>query len=203
MEENLNLSASTEISINMETPYLFYPAQFWPHKNHINLLYALKILIDKYDLSFSLVFTGADKGNLKYVRERADDLGIVEKVHFLGFVSDEVLLSLYRKAFAMTFMSSFGPDNIPPLEAFSLGCPVIAARVHGSEEQLGKAALLVNPRDPEEIANAVRKLYSNPDLRDSLIREGYVKSEKWSTDDYVRTIFKIFDEFELIRRSWL
>ncbi len=53
-------------------------------------------------------------------------------------------------------MTFFGPENLPPLEAFALKCPVIASNVSGSEEQLGDAAILVNPVNPEEIAQAIQ-----------------------------------------------
>ncbi|MFM6269445.1 MAG: glycosyltransferase, partial [Dolichospermum sp.] len=56
------------------------------------------------------------------------------------------MTSLYINAFSLAFMSFFGPDNLPPLEAMALGCPVIASKVSGSEEQLGNNALLVNPK---------------------------------------------------------
>ena len=55
------------------------------------------------------------------------------------------LIALYRHALALTFVSYFGPDNLPPLEAFALGCPVITSAIEGVDEQLGNAALYVNP----------------------------------------------------------
>ena len=63
-----------------KSPYLFYPAQFWPHKNHIVLLRALKILIEQEQLDFSIVFTGSDKGNLKFIQQAVANLGLRERV---------------------------------------------------------------------------------------------------------------------------
>lgn len=187
---------------NIPSPYLFYPAQFWPHKNHIGLLHALIILRNKYGLDFSLVFTGSDKGNLKYVRQKTEELGITDRVHFLGFVTTDELVGLYRKAFAMVFASFFGPDNIPPLEAFALGCPVIAANVSGAEEQLGNAAILVDPRNEGEFALSVKRIYDEPGLRGDLISRGIVRATKWTTTDYINGMIKIIDEFKLYRRCW-
>lgn len=196
-------SHSTDIirKYNISQPYLFYPAQFWPHKNHIGLLMALKLLHEKHSLEFSLILSGSDKGNLKYVKEKVKKLGLEGKVQILGFVPTEDLVWLYKKAFAMVFVSFFGPDNLPPIEAFALGCPVIAAGVSGAEEQLGDAAILVNPGNEEEIALAVKRLHDNPEIRDILIKRGFERS-KWSTVDYINGVISIFDEFEKYRRCW-
>lgn len=183
-------------------PYLFYPAQFWPHKNHIVLLHALKLLSDKHHLDMNLVFCGSDKGNLSYVKKAAQDLGIEKNVIFLGFVPSQVLYSLYQGAFALVFPSIFGPDNLPPLEAFANRCPVIAADVVGAGEQLGDAALLVNPLLEDEIVQAVMRLFADPDLRQLLIKKGMARANQFTSHDYIMEIVAICDEFELYRRCW-
>jgi glycosyltransferase involved in cell wall biosynthesis len=183
--------------------YLFYPAQFWAHKNHANLLYAVKLLNDYYDLKFPVVFVGSDKKNMGYIKQLVEDLDLQPQVHFLGFVKQEDLIALYQGAFALTFMSFFGPDNLPPLEAFALGCPVIASNVPGVQEQLGDAALLVNPSDDKQIALAIKSLYEDSNLRQKLTQRGYERAAQWTSQDYVRGIFGILEEFQAIRRCWL
>ena len=185
-----------------KTPYLFYPAQIWPHKNHIALLLALKILVEREGLDFSIVFTGSDKGNRQYVQRVVTDLGLSDRVHFRGFVPREELIRLYRNAFALTFPSFFGPDNIPPLEAFALGCPVIAARVSGADEQMGDAALLFDPRDEAQLAATIKELHATPGLREALVRRGQERVRRWTGSDYVRRVFAIAEEFSDIRRCW-
>jgi glycosyltransferase involved in cell wall biosynthesis len=182
--------------------YLLYPAQFWSHKNHINCIYALKILHQQYNLPLSLVFVGSDKGNLSYIRKIILDQNLTEFVHILGFVSREDLISLYQNAYSLVFPTFFGPDNLPPLEAFALGCPVIASNISGAEEQLGDAALLVDPKSPEQIANAIFTLFNSPDLRKTLTERGLKRAQTWTGPDFVRSIFQILDEFEGIRRCW-
>jgi glycosyltransferase involved in cell wall biosynthesis len=182
--------------------YLFYPAQFWPHKNHVNLLYAVKWLNDHYDLPLPVVFVGSDKGNLDYIQQLAKELNLDRQVHFLGFVSEEELITLYQGALALTFMSFGGPDNLPPLEAFAIGCPVIASNVSGAREQLGDAALIVDHRDQKQIALAIKELYESPTLSQHLVQKGYQRAAQWTSQDYVGEVMKILDEFEPIRRCW-
>lgn len=182
--------------------FLLYPAQFWPHKNHIGILYALKILQEKHDLNFSVVFTGSDHGNKKYIQEKVAELNLSNNVFFLGLVSFEVLSWLYKKAFALIYPTFFGPENLPPLEAFAFGCPVIASNVPGSEEQLEDAAILINPKNEEEIADAVKTLYDTPELRQNLVRRGHDRVIKLQSPNFIDSMISIFDEFEPIRRCW-
>jgi glycosyltransferase involved in cell wall biosynthesis len=187
---------------NINQDYLFYPAQFWPHKNHIGILLALRHLKEEFNRPFLIVFTGSDKGNFEFIKQKVDELSLSQLVIFTGFVPPEDLISLYQNAFALIFASFFGPDNLPPLEAFALGCPVIASRVPGAEEQLGNAAILVDPKDPLEIAKAIIALKENPDLRQTLIQRGYSRAKQWTGQDYIREICKIVDDFVPIRRCW-
>jgi glycosyltransferase involved in cell wall biosynthesis len=182
--------------------YLFYPAQFWPHKNHVGLLQAVRLLRERDDLIFPVVLVGSDKGNLQYVRRVVDRLNLSNQVHFLGFVPQNDLVELYRHAFALTYLTFFGPENLPPLEAFAMGCPVVASNVSGAQEQLGDAALLVDPKDEEQIALAIKSLYKDPLLRQALVQRGLERATSWTGDDFVESICSILDEFEPVRRCW-
>ena len=187
---------------NLSEKYLFYPAQFWPHKNHANLLLALQTLRDKYQLSLHAAFAGSDKGNMAYIKRLADKLKLTEQVHFLGFVPQQDLIALYRNAFALAYVTFFGPENLPPLEAFKLGCPVVASKVSGAEEQLGDAALLVDPAEPEEMARVIKSLQTDAELRQTLIERGAARASLWTGEDFVKGVFSTLDEFERVRRTW-
>jgi glycosyltransferase involved in cell wall biosynthesis len=182
--------------------FLLYPSNFWPHKNHANLLMALKYMRENLNLSLTMVFTGNDVGNESYIRQLSSELGLNEHVRFLGFTAHQELVALYKNAFALAYLSFGGPENMPPLEGFSLGCPVIAADIPGAREQLADSALLVDPQNPKQIAEAVEKLYDDPQLRETLITKGKNRARRFTGHDFVRGLFSIFDEFEPIRRCW-
>ncbi len=202
------LSAATESAdqllakYSLPEGYLFYPAQFWPHKNHASLLKALQVLREEFDLVLPVVFVGSDRGNRPYIEGLISQLELDDQVHLLGFVPDDELIALYQSALALIYTSFGGPENLPPLEAFALGCPVVAADIPGAEEQLGDTALLVDPGDPGRIAAAIHKLYHDPELRDSLVAKGLQRAAQWTGADYVRGVFEIFDEFESVRFAW-
>jgi glycosyltransferase involved in cell wall biosynthesis len=185
----------------IELPYLFYPAQFWPHKNHNGLFATLAELNRRPGHRYTAVCVGSDHGNLAHVRRSADQLGVSERVRFLGFVNSSDLVSLYRQAHALLYLSFLGPENLPPLEAFALGCPVVAADVAGAREQMGSAAILVPPTDPIAAADAVVRLQGE-NLRKRLVEDGRRRAEHQSASAYVQGVTEFLDEFEPIRRSW-
>lgn len=183
-------------------PFVVYPAQFWAHKNHVGLLRAVAILRDRHDTRLHLAFVGSDMGNEAHVRRVAHDLDLEGQVQFLGFVSREVLVSLYRKALALAYVSYFGPENLPPLEAFALGCPVVAADVPGAREQLGDAALLVVPTDPQAIADALLSVLRDESLRRDLVSRGHVRAASYTTEKYALDMFHILNQIEPVVRTW-
>jgi glycosyltransferase involved in cell wall biosynthesis len=182
--------------------FILYPAQLWPHKNHVNLLHALKILREQYCLDVELVLVGGDKGNRAYCETVAVDLGLMDHCHFLGFVSQDDLIGLYRAATAMAYVSFGGPENLPPLEAFALGCPVVAADVRGASEQLGDCAVFADPANPASIASALHSLIVSPERADSLRALGHARAHAWTGLHFVRAVFGLLERFEPVRRTW-
>ena len=152
--------------------YIFYPAQFWSHKNHVRILRAILHLKQKYNLRLPVVFAGSDQGNESYIRQLVQTLQLDDQVFFLCHVSRPALRALYQNAFVLCYPSFFGPLNLPPLEAFALGCPVIAADIPGAKQELGDAAMLVNPANEFEIAEALKSVRSDSAKRESLTARG-------------------------------
>ena len=110
--------------------YAIYPANFWPHKNHLILLLALKHLISKDVKSRKLIFTGADKGNLNFIMNKIRELELEEFVEVRGVVSQDDLKNLYFNADLTLYPSLLGPTNLPPFESLSLGTPVVTTNIN-------------------------------------------------------------------------
>lgn len=189
-------------AFSLPAGYIFYPAQFWAHKNHANLLLALHWLRDEAQLELPLVLAGSDKGNEAYLHQLVVELDLASQVHFIGFVTPQDLIALYRQACCLAYVSFCGPENLPPLEAFALGCPVVASDVAGAREQLGDAALIVDPGSPEKIGKAIQSLVEDDALRQTLVARGRNRAAGRTGERFVRGIFALLDDFEPIRRSW-
>jgi len=181
--------------------YLFYPSQFWPHKNHTVVLEACRHLRERENWDLRVVFTGSDKGNEQFVRQHARKLGLDDCVSFLGFVEQSELVNLYVNAFCLVYPTFCGPEGIPPMEAFALDCPVVASDIPGAREQLGEAALLFKPTDAKALADCILKL-RNESVRKEKAVAGRRLANATSWDDYARGMIASLDEFSLVRRTW-
>ena len=111
-------------------------------------------------------------------------------------------LQLYRKAAALAYVSWCGPENLPPLEAFALGCPVVASDIPGADEQLGGSAILVDPGSPDAIAAALAKVISSSETRADMIKRGRKHAMRWTARHYVDGAFDRIDSFAPILRCW-
>jgi glycosyltransferase involved in cell wall biosynthesis len=116
-------------------------------------------------------------------------------------VDTPVLHQLYLNAYAMTFASTMGPDNLPPLESMALGCPVVSAAFNGAREQMGDAALFFDPLDANDAVAKVAVL-SDPRLREQLIANGHALVKTRSSDVYVAKINQALDVFAKKRKLW-
>ncbi|MFC1695070.1 glycosyltransferase family 4 protein [Pseudomonadota bacterium] len=186
----------------LEAPYIFYPAQFWPHKNHVYLLKALETLSRLHGLEVKAVFSGSDKGLQKFIMEKAAALGIEHQVNCIGFADDEDMPYLYQGALALTMPTWFGPTNIPPLDAFALGCPVCYSDLPAFGEQLGDAAFFMDLSQPESLADILRKLLEQPGIADEKIKRGKAHTEQWGELEYAANLTMLFNEFEQKLECW-
>ena len=173
--------------------YVFYPAQFWEHKNHRNLIQAIALLKAK-GITVNLVCVGSAKNAFENINELIKKNGLQEQVKILGYVDNDEIVALYQHARALVMPTFFGPTNIPPLEAFVLGCPVAISNIYGIPEQVGDAALLFDPSSVEEIANCIEQLWTDDALCESLKEKGKNRSLLWGRSQYAETLASYINE---------
>jgi glycosyltransferase involved in cell wall biosynthesis len=90
----------------------------------------------------------------------------------LGYVAEEEMSGLYAAAQALIMPTFFGPTDIPALDAWALGCPVLSADIHGIREHAVDAAVLVDPRSVHGIADGMHRLWTDEALRVTLAQRG-------------------------------
>lgn len=186
------LSAHPDLGEAMPQPYLFYPAQLWAHKNHLNLLTAFAEVAAEFP-QLHLVLSGSRKPGDRAIFDRIESLGLAARVRYLGYVPDEKMPQLYRNAAALVMPTWFGPSNIPTLEAFAFGTPAVISDLPGVEEQVRDAALRFDPADPSDMAAKLRMVLKDEALRAALVEKGKARLRQLSYDNYRRQMFGLFD----------
>jgi glycosyltransferase involved in cell wall biosynthesis len=116
-------------------------------------------------------------------------------------VPDEDMSSLYGGAVALVMPTFFGPTNIPVLEAWAFGCPVLTSNIRGIREQVEDAAVLVDPRSTEAIAHGIHRLWTDEDLRRTLADQGQQRLATYTPDDYRQRLIEILGEAKARVRS--
>ena len=187
---------------NINGRYIFYPAQLWPHKNHIYILDGLKLLKEKYNTKINAVFSGSGKGNLSFISEKAKEFGIADQVHYIGFVEDKELPYLYKQALALVMPTYFGPTNIPPLEAFAMGCPVLYSDLPGLREQVEGSAMLLDLNNPDSMCRELLKIIENSPEISVMIKNGKGKIESLLKQDRWGALKVIFDDYLIRTKCW-
>jgi glycosyltransferase involved in cell wall biosynthesis len=177
---------------DLPQPYIFFPAQLWKHKNHLNLLDAFVRLVPEFP-DLRLVLCGSRKPGDETIFEHIRRLKLEQKVIYLGYVPDADMPTLYRRAVALVMPTFFGPTNIPTLEAFHFGCPAVISDLPGVIEQVKDAALRFDPNDPVEIASKLRLVLKDRDLAQAMTAAGHRRMEALSYDYYRSAIGRVFD----------
>jgi len=168
--------------------YVFYPAQFWPHKNHLRLLEAVA-----RHPGLSVVLGGSERvpfSTAEEAKRRAREI-LPDRAWFLGYIPSEDMAPLYAASSMLVMPTFFGPTNIPVMEAFALGVPVITSEMPGVREQTGEAALLADPTSVDQIAAAIGRVRSDDDLRRRMIDLGRARSVEWTAEKFGRRLVDI------------
>jgi glycosyltransferase involved in cell wall biosynthesis len=172
--------------LSLPDAFLLYPAQTWPHKNHLRLLEALALIRDRHGAAVPLVCPGQRNRFYPRIAERARELGLEETTRFPGFLPPSELRGLYRLAEALVFPSLFEGWGMPVTEAFSAGLPVACSSAAGLPDLVGDAGLIFDPERPEEIADRVHRLWASSALREQLRERGARRAERFSFDHAAR-----------------
>jgi glycosyltransferase involved in cell wall biosynthesis len=180
--------------------YLLYPANFWAHKNHDQLLEAFaRARRDGLRRDLKLVCTGAP-GGVETVKLRAETLGVGDAFVHPGFLDSKQFSALLRGALGVVFPSLYEGFGMPVIEAMAAGRPVACSNSTSVAEVAGGAALLFDPNDPADIAQAICKLASDAAVRASLIEKGTQRADAFADTDLMAREY--LELFELAADRW-
>jgi glycosyltransferase involved in cell wall biosynthesis len=174
-----------EVRTRLQLPekFLFYPAQFWIHKNHVRLLEAFREVANEIS-DLGLVLTGKKRDEYQSVMYTIDRLGLGGRVRHLGYVEQDDLQATYRLATALVMPSLFESVSIPIYEAFQAGTPVAASGILAIPEQVGDAALLFDPTSVTSIRDAILKIVRDPRAANRLSVRGRERMRAMTPERY-------------------
>jgi glycosyltransferase involved in cell wall biosynthesis len=166
-----------------------------PRKNLPNLLRAFKLLRARDGIKAQLVVAGGKGWKKSELDATIREMAFAEnEVKFLGWVPDEDLPWLYTGAAVFVYPSLYEGFGLPLVEAMACGVPIVTSNVSSMPEVVGDAALLVEPKHPEEISGAMARLYTDEGLRSRLIAKGLKRSQEFTWPEAARKLLNLFEK---------
>ncbi len=165
-----------------------------PRKNVVGVLRAFDRCLDMPEMSgYILVVAGGSGWKNKNVTKVYNELKHKDRIRFIGYLKEEEKVYFYNLASMFIYPSFYEGFGFPPLEAMACGTPVIVGANSSLVESTGEAGILVDPENVESIAQAIRQLASDPNLRRRLTEKGFVQASKFDWRDTARKYLRIFE----------
>ncbi len=191
--DGLNLEGLTRnINYDFSKPYLLFVSTIEPRKNINGIIQAFNFLKQEYKIEHQLVLIGKKGWSYEPIFEAIKDSPWTDEIHHLNYLSNELVALFYSRADVFVYPSHYEGFGLPVLEAMTLGAPVVASNTSSIPEVAGDAALLVDPNDFMQIAEAILRLISDRQLRQDLINKGKARASLFSWENTAKETLKAY-----------
>lgn len=188
-----------ELLIEKNQKYIFYPAQFWSHKNHIYIIEAAQLLEKNQSTrDYSFIFTGQDKGNLEYIKKLIAKNNLNKKIKIFSYLDNNQIIALYLNCYAVCMPTYVGRSSLPLLESFYFK-KVIFYSKGILDEDLEKHVIQCDLKNPNDFVNKIIDLEKN---KINVNLEGLYE-RYCSEDELVENYIKLIDEYNYLSKRWL
>ncbi len=178
----------------LDKPYILYVGSERLRKNLGRLFEAFAKLKKEFP-ELKLVKVGVSGRSEKYRKntmKKLASLGITEDVIFINHVSELELAYYYSSAQLLAYPSLYEGFGLPPLEAMACGCPVVTSNTSSLPEVVGEAGIMVDPYDTDSLAQAMRQVLTDSELRDNMIRKGLEQSKRFSWEKAAEQTLEVY-----------
>ena len=187
-------TAELRAKYGIDRPYFLWCGTMWKRKNVTGLVKAFSEFSQRTEEGALLVLVGTRDNESHAVDRLILGLGLQPHVRRLGYVSDAELAVLLGHAVALVLPSLYEDFGLPALESMVCGTPVIASNWTALPEVVGEAGLLVNPLDTSSIAHAMKRLATDPKLREELSRRGRNRAAQFTWKKSTEALLTVFNE---------
>ena len=194
--DKLNLSSKKKI--------LFYPAQFWPHKNHKYIIDAMDIIVNKLNnKEYHVVFCGYDKFNqLNFLKNKIKEKNISDYFTFFDYLEDNEIISLYLNSHALVMPTLVGHYSLPLFESFYFKIPTFFTK-NLLDESLKKYVYEIDIKNPEELSTKLKYIEKNKEEVDNLMRKSFDFYQSFCSSEKIKKTYSdIFEEVLYFKNMW-
>lgn len=171
-------------------PFILSTGKISPRKNTRRIIRALGKLADA--IPHHLVLVGGEGWSTGPVQDELRNSPIADRLHPIGYVSDDELRALYAAAGAYVHTSLYEGFGLPILEAMASGCPVITSNISSLPEVAGDAAILVDPNSVDAIAEGIRAVCTDPELAMDLVERGRQRLRQFTWQACAEGVYDVY-----------
>ena len=182
-------------------PYFYFVGTIQQRKNIAGMLRAFELFRERSDERVLLLIAGRKKWWTDEMERVWSSMNYADDVRFIGRVKDDELHRVASASLGLLYVPFFEGFGIPILEAYRAGVPVITARTTSMPEVAGEAALLADPHNPEEIAEAMLRMAGDIELRHDLAAKGEVRAQHFTWEKTAELLWESVEKAMLARRK--
>ncbi len=181
---------------------IFYPSQFWAHKNHNYIIEAAEILKRNNDERFCFVFSGTDKGNYKYIKNLINEKDLSSIIKIFTFLSDESIISLYLNSSSVIMPTTGGPTNLPLYESFYFKKIIFYNNDLIQNDKISNNYIGIDIKFPNDLIQNLELLFDENKIK--LITKSASDYYHSNCDEnkFIDLYTNIFDEYKKILNQW-
>ena len=184
------------LNLDKKNKWIFYPAQFWEHKNHKYIVDALSKINNLGTGNVNFVFCGRDRGHLREIKLKIKKNNLENRFIIFDYLTDNQVISLYIHSDAVAIPTYLGRSSLPLLESFYFNKEIF----YGSnilDEYYYKYVNKIDLNKPEDFANKINAFFKNSKKSDKNINLRDIYNQECSDNIFLNTYKKIIDDFEL------
>ena len=202
LEENFIPNFVTRLKEKKINQYLFYPAQYWAHKNHKFIIDAFEKFSKENKSNIHCIFAGSDKGNLSYIKNLINSKKLEDKIHVNEYLTNEEIVYLYKNCYAVIVPTLVGSISFPVIEGFFFKKPVICG-VKNIDEKYKKYILPLDFKNPESLQISIDFIKDNPNEIRSKVLDAKSFFDKLYNDKKLSNQYtQMISEFNYYNKMW-
>jgi len=175
--------------------YILYIGGFGPRKNVKGLINAYNEIYKELPEDIQLVFVGKQAKEFTELTMLIEALGLEDRIVWTGFAPVQDLPYFYNGARVFVYPSFYEGFGLPPLEAMACGTPTVTTNISSIPEVVGKSAVLVNPYNTIELAEAIYRLLTNPPLALEYSQKGLRRSKLFNWQKTAKGTLEVYRSF--------
>jgi len=183
-----------KLKINLSPKnYFLFVGALKKIKNIPGLIHGFRYFLDKTKKDFQLLIVGSDRWLDPEIEKTVIHLGLKKRVVFLGFVGEKNLVKLYREAMAFVSPAFYEGFGLTLVEAMACGCPIVCGNAGSQPEVVKGAGILVDPKNHQEIGEAMLRIITDRQLRQKMVSQGLKRAQFFSWHQFAREVLGVLE----------